>query len=385
MGKLKNCVSALCLVSMLLTAAVPVMAAEEKTQVQSPVITETLTIHKAIEYAKENSYSLVSLKHSEEAAKYNEEAARVSYKNSRKTKEYGMMVLGTVDSLLLSSGYYYRASQFQHRMAKRDIITAEYTLESDIELVFYTYISAVKKTEIAENDVKSAQERLDFAENKYSMGAISALDRDSFKIALTEAKNNLSAAQRNEETALLNLKSVMNYPLDAQLKVYGEFTRHEMEKTTVEEALKLYQDTVEKANIDENFELATEKYNTAITFYTAGRYEFFAEKASYALAQEQYNKADDGARINIQNAYNQMVTMYETLAYLDETLKYTQANVNAAKLMYEQGAMTASDYLDTVSQFTQLQNTMADTELGAWNAVMAYRKTFDIKNTVFKE
>ena len=346
---------------------------------------EIFTIDKAVEYAKENSYTIETLENNILSAKNSAESARLTQKKLKNIKNDLYMSYSGIDTTLVQRGYYYHLAQFGHRNAQRALISAEYDIEANVELAFYDYINSKKKVAFAQEDLDKAKSRYETAAKKYSQGSISALELESFSLAQLNAQNALNSAKRTQDSKLMNFKALINYPLDKELELVGTFERQPIDTTTVEEATKLFEASVTKADLDENFALAKEKFASETAYYTAAKYEYYTAKATFANAEGQYNQALNGAKISIQTAYDNMQNLYETLAYLDKTLEYTKAQEQAAKIRYEQGTITSNDYLDAAAQLTKMQNTIADTELGAWNAVVSYRKLFDCKNTVFAD
>jgi len=370
-NNIKKIIAALCAIT--LSASITVFAEAA----------EIFTIDKAIEYAKENSYTIETLENNILSAKNSAESARLSQKKLSKNDSY--MSYSGIDTILVQRGYYYHLALFGHRSAQRALISAEYELESNIELAFYDYINSKKKVAFAQEDLDKAKSRYETAAKKYSQGSISALELKSFSLAQLNAQNALNSANRTQNSKLMNFKALINYPLDKELELVGTFERQSIDTTTVAQATKLYETSVAKADLDENFALAKEKFESETAYYTAGKYEYFTAKATFANAEGQYNQALNSAKISIQTAYDNMQNIYETLDYLDKSLGFIKAQEQAAKIRYEQGTITSNDYLDAAAQLTSMQNTIADTELGAWNAVVSYRKLFDCKNTVFAQ
>jgi len=372
-NNIKKIIAALCAITLSASLTVFTEAAE------------IFTIEKAIEYAKEKSYKIETLENNILAAKNSAESARLTQKKLKNIANDSYMSYSGIDTTLVQRGYYYHLAQFSHRSAQRALISAEYELESNIELAFYDYINSKKKVDFAQEDLDKAKSRYEYASKKYAQGSISALELESFSLAQLNAQNALNSANRTQNSKLMNFKALINYPLDKELDLVGTFERQPIDTTTVTEATKLYESSVSKADLDENFALAKEKFASETAYYTAGKYEFFTAKANFANSEGQYNQALNGAKISIQTAYDNMQNIYETLDYLDKSFGFIKAQEQAAKIRYEQGTITSNDYLDAAAQLTSMQNTIADTELGAWNAVVSYRKLFDCKNTVFAQ
>lgn len=388
MSSTKKRLMLICLSAALCTSAftsLPVYAASAEVSadtVQTSTAaekTEFFTIDDAIEYAKEHSSTLAALKAKEENAKYVESEARQTHDNMRK------IAVSDINSYLVAGGYTYDAARFSYRAAQRNTIQGEYTLESKVSQAFYSYLSTVKKEQLAAESLASAHERVTSAELKYNNGTISANDFESFKIAELQAQNNLNTASRSKEYSMMQLKSAISYPLDQNLIVSGEFTRQPMDTTSPEDALAKAQTSISHVNAKESLELSASKLKRYLTFYSQRQPAWYSAKAEYAEAELTYNTALENEQLEIYNAYNNMLSLYETLDYLDKNLAYTQNQVDAAKARYELGMITSDDYISAVQQLDSLKNNISDTELNAYLASVQYRLTFDCENTIFEE
>ena len=362
-----------------LFAFVPAYADSSADANTSATAAQFFTIENAVEYAKEHSLKLVELKAKEENAKLAEREARISYNNARK------MAASDINTYLATSGYSYTAARFSSRAAQRNTILGEYTLESNVSQAFYTYIIAVKKEQLSRESLESAHERVTSAELKYKNGTISENELESFKIAELQAQNNLNAAVRSKDYSMIQLKSTIGYPHDRELIASGEFTRRPIDATTPEEALIKAQTSISHVNAKETLELAESKLKRYQIFYSPIQTTWDSAKSDYAVAELSYNTAIENERLEIYRAYNNMLSLYESLEYLDRNLAYTQKQVDAYKMRYELGMITSDDYLAVVQQLDSLRNTLSDTELNAYLASVQYRLTFDCENTVFEE
>lgn len=336
------------------------------------------TIEQAIEYAKENNLDLISKRESEEYERLNCEAVRLATKNYRKSD----MGVSSISTYLLSGGYNHEATKVSYRVARRNTIKTENNLESTVKQAFYKCVNQKKKLELANDSLKSANDRKTYAEVRFNTGMISALDMTSFELAVLKAQNDLNAQERTLNSYLLNLKTVMNYPTDEEIDVTGEFKRVEMDTTPLAEAKALMANSIDKANVDDSFYIAEKKYKCYTAYYTSNLYEYQAAKYEYAAAQANYQNNLNSLEKGLFEAYNAMMSAYEGLEYLDKTLAYTEAQAQAAKLRYEMGMISADDYNSIVQSYESTRNSVADTELNAYMANEAYRGMFATQNTV---
>lgn len=340
---------------------------------------KTLTIDGAIAYAKEHSSNIAALKASEANADYSRKEARLAYKNMRKA------TIGDINSFLLASGYSYRASLFNYRIMQRNTLLGESTLESNVINAFYTYLNNEKKVKLAESSLATAKERTGYAELKFNNGAISANDLENFRLSELKAQNDLNAALRTKDYSMLQLKSAISYPLENELRISGEFERRPRCTITPEQALVKAQKSLSWVNAEETLALAQFKRDKYHSFYGPASAAWYSAETEFSGAQVTYNTSIEKIKLGIYSAYNQMITLYETLDYLDKNIEYMQNQADVCKLRYDLGLITADDYLEITQQLDSLRNTLSDTELNAYLAEVQYRTNFDYENTVFEE
>ncbi len=343
---------------------------------------QTFTIDDAIKYAKENSSSLASAKSSVDYAKSSASEAKIAQK---KLKDSKGLSISDVNTLMAFNGYTYEAAKMNYRMAQRAVIQTEYSLESNVSSLFYTYLSNAEKVKIAESSLAAAQERKKAAEIKHENGFISDIDMNLFNLSEIQAQNDLNSSKRQLELSMMNFKSGINYPLDQPLQLSGTFTRPEKEATSYDTALKKIENSITRANTEDTLKLAELKAQTYNNYYTSNQPGWYSGKAEFATAQLTYNNSVNNEKINLYTAWNGVQTVYEALNALDISYDTAKKQVEAAKLSYNLGTLSANDYLDKERDLYSSQNTLLDTELNAYLANEQSRLLFDCENTIFEE
>lgn len=394
MSLFKKRFSLMCVTSALILSsftAVPVYADDAAATAQSEVLTvgqdntqsiKTFTINDAISYAKEHSSSLAAVKASEAYAKSSAKEARIGQSVLKSNKA---MSVSDVSQALVISGYTYNAAIANSRMAQRTVIQNEYTLECNVSVLFYTYLSNLEKVSIAKDSLTSAQELTRAAELKHSGGFISDIDMERTRVAEEEARAAVNSAERNLELSMLQFKSGINYPLDQQLQLVGEFTQPEKEATTYETALRKAEKSISRANTEDAFNIAVQKKRIYQGYYTSNQPAWHSAEAEYATAELNYTNAINNERINLYSAWSAVQSAYESMNTIHRNLELMQRSVNAAKISYESGTMSTKDYIDLTRDLHSLKNNCLDVELMLYSANEQYRLLFDCENTVFEE
>lgn len=389
MSLLKKILSLICLTATLavsfVTSVTPLaVCAEEIAAIQNKEnkAVQIFTIDDAVNYAKEHSSSLAAAKASEAYAKSSANEARV---NKSILKDNKNLVVTDISPILVTSGYAYNAALANYRIAQRTVLQTEYTLKSNVSILFYTYLSNAEKVTIAKNSLSSAQEITKAAEIKHSNGFISDIDMQQTRIAEEEAQADLNKAERELELSMLNLKSGISYPLDQPLQITGAFTPPSKEETSYETALMKAEKSISRANNEDSFKIASQKRKVYQGYYTSNQPAWHSAEAEYISAELKYKNAINDERINIYSAWSNVQATSERIDTARKYLELAQKRVDAAKLSYSLGSMSTKDYLDAVRELYSTKNSLLDGELGLYSVNEQYRMLFDCENTIFEE
>lgn len=362
-----------------LDTATPEATAVQQNNTQS---IKTFTINDAINYAKENSSSLAAARASEAYAKSSANESRISRSI---LKDNRAMSVTDVSQVLVTSGYAYNAALANYRMAQRTVLQTEYTLESNVSVLFYTYLSNLEKVSISKDSLASAQELTKAAELKHSGGFISDIDMERTRIAEEDARASVNSAERNLELSMIQFKSGINYPLNQPLQLIGEFTQPSKEETTYETALIKAEKSISRANTEDSFKISAQKKKIYQGYYTSNQPAWHSAEAEYATAELNYTNTLNNERINLYSAWSAVQSAYDSMNTVHRNLELMQKSVDAAKISYELGTMSTKDYLDLTRELHSLKNNCLDVELMLYSANEQYRLLFDCENTVFEE
>ena len=369
---MKKIVSLLPIIFCLLSA-VPSAYAENK----------TFTVDDAVNYALENSFNLKALETDITKAKYTvsqEKFNKRQYDNVKYKYESGLEFSYTVSTgyaaSLYKNGYMLNTAEMQLRIAERAYEEKKYSLKSTVSQSFCTYLGNVAKTENAKRNLELTEEQKKQADLKYAQGQITKIDLQTFEMNVKNARNTLNAQERATELSMASLKNAMSYPADEELNVSGKLEIAEMDQTTPEEAIQKAQSHVNILNLKDVYDNAKEKYNYAMQWYTSPQIDYYIEKATMERAEQDYINNKNALELQIKSNYNNMVTCYENLDYLEDNLVYVKDLANIAKLRYDMGQITATDYVNYTNQVYDVESKLEDVKLAAWSALRSYRSTY---------
>lgn len=361
-------------------SAAPVSAfAQETAQTPETAITvqETknmkMSVSDAVSYALENAPTVVAAKLN---LKYYEEV----YAQSRST--WANMVTKTAQNdemYLIKSGYRLSQAEMGVKVAERGLNQAVTSTKAGVYQNFYTYLSNVEKVEIAKSALSQAESRLEQANAKYSTGAVSQLDIDTFETNVLSAKNALAQAERACEISMETLKNYLGVPKDTVLEVSGKLELNESIKlVTLDEAKSL----VEEKNSDilaikESMELEDRMMGIYDSWYTSNTFTYRVQKAAYEQKIQGYQTQLDALRLSVSQVYNAVLTANESYELLNSRYENTKKSFEVAKAQYDMGMMSATDFIDVSQQFTSLENSILDMKVNVILATNSYLSLYN--------
>lgn len=374
---MKKFIMALAAVLFILPAAV---FAEEAAEPTPAPESATVTLDQAKEYAKQHDLDLKAAQDNITKCKYAIYQEKQTKKNYEKNPE-----VSSVGQYLYLNGYMLRTAEMQMRMAERAVVQKEYILNMNVEKSFYGYLNENNKYDLAQKSLENAKQQRDEAKVKLDQGSIAQLEYQSYELAVSGAQMKFNNALRSRDYALESLKNTMTFPANGTLRVTGEFTTYPMDDMPLDEALERNANNIDMVNLKESFENEADKFDAYSRFYFPNSFDFQQQKAVYAAAESNYQKSVNAKRLEVINTYNTMVSAYENLDYMQQSVALQEQQLKASKLRYEMGMVTTSDYIKETISFDDLKNSYSDAELNARLASLNYHATYSYENPITKE
>ncbi len=335
--------------------------------------TVKMTIIEALDYALENSPSIIAAKLN---VTYYEELLAQSRSN------YRAMATKTASSdeeYLIKSGYRRDQSEMAVNVAKRSLQQTTATTKADVYSYFYTYISGVKKIEIAQTALSQAKTRLEQAKAKYSNGTLSALDVSTFETEVLRAENSLAQAKRSSDINMQTLKNYIGFPQNGVLEVSGNLELNSsVALPTLSEVSKL----AEEKNpnilaIKESMELEERMMDTYDKWYTSNTFVYRIQKAAHEKQMHDYNTQLNAVRLSVSQLHNALTTATESYALLESQLENLKKSYEVVKAQYEMGMTTATDFIDISQQLTNVENSILDIKVAVILATSNYMALYN--------
>jgi len=306
----------------------------------------TLSLQDAVKLALENSNEA-------QLAKKNLEEAQVTFQEGKAT-------------LLLSPSVIQELSlQNTWKLAQRNY---EMTLTQhalSVEEGYYNVLKAEQSLELAQNNLKSAENQYQNIHTKYSLGMVAEIDLLSTELELNRAKNEIQNSQRalslaqfqfnqligNRENKNYQLSDKLNFqPLEVNLEESLEYAlahRLEIEQARDNVTLK-----------EKEVEVNSNPYTPPLTL----------QKSEVQLAQAQINLENTQSSIilEVRKNYSTLKDAEELVPLQAQSSKIAQEKLRIAQAQFDAGLITTVDLLDE-------QNNTYEADTAYLQAVFDYR------------
>ena len=332
------------------------------------------TAAEAVDYMLKNS---LELKAAEENITYCDLKQKADGGMRKRLNNKGTAAgVNDINTMLVTGGYVEYSDGVQTEIAKRNLPETKYKLKMQLENKFYSCLNADRKISVALAALENARENERIAYAKAEAGVIGVIEAESFSLAVISAENDYDSAVRSRDYMYNELKQLMSYPFDKDIKLTGSFTRQPMNTTPLASALAGLDATANKLNLDAGLALQAKLLDEYKALYTSSMADYQAQKYAYAKAEAEYNENVGNLRLAVTNAYNTMSDTYDKLDYIDKSIELLEKQADAKKTAYELGMSTATEYISAVQQLDSLKLSLVDAELGAYLTSKAYEMTY---------
>lgn len=297
-------------------------------------------------------------------------------------------------------------TQVKQQKQKRDFYKDKITTE--ITEKYNNIVVDEKKLAVLNKNLQIKSKEIEDAKLKNKLGLTTKIDTKSAELELQTLKDSISLAEKNLQSnisyfsALLNT-DLSNYELSSELvyepiKIEGSIDDYIDEQVNTyfrysEELLDVQKDILddmknkgvdkkpskpdistkpskpedsEYQNTDDvssylKYTIALEKYNEEINGYIAklGYYQSYLEtKYSYNSRKVQLDEGKRDLKKTLVDNYNTLVDLQNTISVLVEQINVMNTRLENAKLQYDLGLMTKSQYNSMISTAEDLENSL---------------------------
>ena len=361
--------------TMLLSITLPTYAETPMliSSLETQPITKTFSLETAIKYAQDNSTTQAINKTKLEAAKLSLDEQKVA---QYKALDKGAYVFEGVKT---RNGYYVKLSQMGLLLTEKGIIQTDSIIRSQTENVYFTYQNALDKKEICDNILQYAKDNLKTAQLKSTLGLTSDIDLMYANNAVLKATIDKANAERALDYSRMDFNKALNLPLDTKIELTDKIACVKYDEVTVAEKAELAKaNRMEAIQAKEQLELDKKLLEVTGKFYMPNTYGYKKAQFNAMTSEDTYKSTLNTVQLSVYKAYNDMVSAYASLEWLDAQITLQQKVYDIAKIKYEQGISANSEVTDALNKLLDAKLNKAQAMLGYNLAKTKFTNSYNI-------
>lgn len=233
------------------------------------------------------------------------------------------------------------------------------------ESAFYELIKARENQQIAENALTRADEQLNIANSKFSVGTVAKIEVIQNEAAQAAARAALTAAQNNSQQKMLELNKVIGVDMDTVINPTGVF-EFNVENYDFQSVLdKASQAAMSVITAQNNYDIAQWSYDFIASYYGSGN------------ANAELGKDDvDSTAVLLQQAKNNIVTTvnqtYSNYKSLEEQYQYLLKAVDLSKEAYRLQQLNYNVGMTTFEDVQKASDNLEKAEASLSECIYSY-------------
>jgi outer membrane protein len=284
--------------------------------------------------------------------------------------------------------------------ARKNLESKKQNLIFQTASAFYSCLLAQELVKVQEEALKQAQANLDIVQKKYNVGSASGFDKMRAEVDVANLQPQVIAARNNLESANTNLRMVIGMEPDKDIDISGQFEynidefgamelaelqkiarENRPEKQAINAQKKISKNGVSIAfgnflpkiffQTDLSYLSQKEEFNfhfnrdfsrgftSAISiqiplfhgFKSVSQYQ--QAKLNYKISLDTEKQVNDGIAAEVEFAFNKFKEVNERYLSARQTVELAEEALRLANLMYEEGANTQLDVLNSQLALTQ--------------------------------
>jgi outer membrane protein TolC len=304
------------------------------------------TLEEAIELAKQNNSSLITLKAEQRQQEKDYKSVKKDDQIWKSKQGYS---LDSAEDYLMHHGDALETAQLKYDLYLKSIENAEDSVE-------YTLISTVYNLELLEKNIEILEENVELMENqklvyelKYKLNWITKLELDNFILSLSQTKNTLESTKAKYDLGKESLRIMLSQTEEVNI-ILPEIDNTEIIIEDINEYC--------NENIGKNKNLMSLKYNYKAleNYYITLKQGFYDEllpnaKFETKVQKDNYEAMKQQIDIVVNNLSTAYISHYNDIKMSDLSLRdqknkldLAKVNMEVVQTRYEAGYVAELDY-----------------------------------------
>jgi outer membrane protein TolC len=297
----------------------------------------TLTMQQAVDLAVQNNTNvkLAEIDRDKKTKTYSN-AQRTSNKleDNKLTSEYSNKMTVYLDP---------KITERQAQQAEQVYQITINQIKINAESAFYELLKAEENQQIAENALQRAEEQLQIAKSKYSVGTLAKIEVIQNEAAQAAANAALCTAQSNTRQKMLELNQIIGVDMKTIVNPTGvfEFNVEDYDyQTLLDNAGKESMSIIEAQN---NYDIATWTYDFEVSYYGPNYADAQLAKKDIDSTAVLLQQAKDNIVTQVNQTYANYKSLEEQYQYRQKAVEMYKETYRLQQLNYEVGKNTYED------------------------------------------
>lgn len=349
----------------------------EEPEAEVVVIPSSFSLQEAVEFAQANHSAVKTAQANVTKSDYQYQEAHNAYITSRSKTNEGY---STYETFLVKDGAYDQQALSGLNIAKASLNQTRENIKFGVETAYYKCINLKEKQTIAQNSYDSASEKLSQAKQQQAQGLAAPLEVMAAEIAEKRAAADLSKAERDVDSGMLELKNAIGVPLDTQFTLTTEsIETPSLDEMPLADAVELAKaGNLNVIQAKEQLLSAEKTFSATKKWFTPNTYKFAQTNFAMVSAQETYQSAQNAAEVAVHKAYDTAVSTADNMDILVASIAYQEKNYEAMKQKYELGLIAKLDLDNSWYELQQNKMNLADYHYNCYLTVRQYQLSYTI-------
>lgn len=230
------------------------------------------------------------------------------------------------------------------KMIKRDNSTQ---LRLQVSETFQNILLAQKELEMEEEKLAISKELFDFAKSRFAANSITSDELDTAEYNYLSKSFDLEAVQDKCDVLYMNLKILLNLPLESELpELEGTIELLDFKKLDINKV------AVENEEQDKDiftklcdYNAAKKKMELTAEYFITGIEQYDSNKAALEAALRDYESVRRNREVKIKNSYNNILNKKDSVELSGKYKELQSKKLDNVKIRYDKGYVNKEAYL----------------------------------------
>lgn len=250
----------------------------------------------------------------------------------------------SVNEKLYEAGAVKRYLEFTLQQAQWDKEKLMTDITNNVRKAYYDLLLKEEEKNIAEENLKLAQEQYKKNELMLANGQISEHQLLMANMSVTQAKSAYEAAKVMYQVQLLNFNSTLGADLGTGVVLLDKITAPEYEAIDLEKSIETaFKNNKSLKSAKENYEMQKIVLDALTIKYPSITYKYKEQQIAIEEAEKNLKSAEVLIEMGLRSAYSNLTSVRDNIEIYQESIKLAERSLEIAELNYELGMNTIND------------------------------------------